>query len=71
MQGANRSGEGGVEPAICDPGSQLRLLVGGREKKKGRIKNTGWIKNRNKAIIFSSHQLLLLVPAYALNTKYN
>ena len=34
MQGTNRSGEGGEEPAMCDPGSELRLLIGGRENRR-------------------------------------
>ena len=36
MQGANRGGEGGEESLLSDPGSELRLLMGGREK--GRTK---------------------------------
>ena len=38
MQGTKRSGEGrGGESLLCDPGSELRLQVGGREKRRANI----------------------------------
>ena len=35
MQGTNRSGERGEKSLLRDPGSELRLGVGGRENKRG------------------------------------
>ena len=35
MRGTNRSREGGKEPAICGPGSELRL--GGRMQRRAKI----------------------------------
>ena len=45
MQGTNRSGEEGEKSLLCDPGSELRLLIEGREKSKGKDNN--WDGNKH------------------------
>ena len=49
MQGTNRSGEEEEKALLCDPGSELRLQIGGREKRRAKKINDmekkmdGWV----------------------------
>lgn len=46
MQGAYCSGEGGGEPLLSDPGSQLRLK--GAEKRRAKVTNGMGGKTKHK-----------------------
>ena len=64
MQGKDSSrGEGGEEPDICDPGSELRL--GGRKEKKGEGNKCDVIKG----IIMTEHHSENLRPISSSTIK--
>ena len=53
MQGANRSVVGGEKSLLCDPGSELRLLlpyIGGRQERRVKVIN-GMTKQQQSTAI--------------------
>ena len=57
-EGTYRSGKGGEEPAICDPGSELRV---GRRERCAKIMN-GMRKIKNKKIKTIVHTKKCIFP---------